>query len=348
MQATAGDVIQLQARVYNYSLADMPDGTRVHARFYAQRWDNTTHDFDGQAFVINELTLDPIPGFNSTANEGKNPNWVFAATTFDTAAHSDSYLVFWVLVWMELNGQLVPEVEGHGLTALPGPATEPVDVAIEPYSNNVGFYRQPFFVAPRTTASRHAPDSVGKLDVDRGTVSPARVSVFEKATVAARLAVDGAPVEPVLLLFFSEDPAHGGEPFDAELVSHIRAGDVYVARVKFQPVTCGAHTIVVAAHAGTARPAIGTATLHVDCKSAERFVGRAENVTSGKPDGKVRVDGDVPFTGTFDLSAATLTITGVLQEVGGAELVKGNGGASFLPVTHFRQSATLASGFIME
>ena len=199
-----------------------------------------------------------------------------------------------------------------------------MDVAIEPYSNNVGFYRQPFFVAPRTTASRHAPDSVGKLDVDRVTVSPARVSVFEKATVAARLAVDGAPVEPVLLLFFSEDPAHGGEPFDAELVSHIRAGDVYVARVMFQPVTCGAHTIVVAAHAGTARPAIGTATLHVDCKSAERFVGRAENVTSGKPDGKVRVDGDVPFTGTFDLSAATLTITGVLQEVGGAELVKGN------------------------
>ena len=125
MQATAGDVIQLQARVYNYSLADMPDGTRVHARFYAQRWDNTTHDFDGQAFVINELTLDPIPGFNSTANEGKNPNWVFAATTFDTAAHSDSYLVFWVLVWMELNGQLVPEVEGMGSRRSPGPPPNP-------------------------------------------------------------------------------------------------------------------------------------------------------------------------------------------------------------------------------
>ncbi len=38
--AKAGDLLTLQARVYNYSLAAMPSDTRVHVRFYVQRWDD--------------------------------------------------------------------------------------------------------------------------------------------------------------------------------------------------------------------------------------------------------------------------------------------------------------------
>ena len=36
--APVGESLQLQARVYNYSLADMPSGTTVHVRFYGQAW----------------------------------------------------------------------------------------------------------------------------------------------------------------------------------------------------------------------------------------------------------------------------------------------------------------------
>ena len=69
-QAPAGESLQLQARVYNYSLADMPAGTAVHVRFYGQQWDNTAlisrvgvRDPGGHAR--------PIPGFNSTSTAAR-------------------------------------------------------------------------------------------------------------------------------------------------------------------------------------------------------------------------------------------------------------------------------------
>jgi hypothetical protein len=116
----------------------MPSGSAVHVRFYGQPWDNATHDFGGPAFVINEVTLDPIPGFNSPSGGGQQPNWELASTALDTTDYADTYLVFWVVVWMEQNGALVAETAGHGLTALPGLTTAPTALAIERYSNNVG------------------------------------------------------------------------------------------------------------------------------------------------------------------------------------------------------------------
>ena len=148
--APVGESLELQARVYNYSLADMPSGTTVHVRFYGQAWDNTAHNFiAGSEFVINEVILNPIPGFRG--GQTLTPNWALASTTFDTTPYSDTYLIFWVVVWMEQNGQLVSEMQGHGITAIPGAMTPPTAVAIETYSNNVGFYKQPFFVCPQDT-----------------------------------------------------------------------------------------------------------------------------------------------------------------------------------------------------
>ena len=37
------------------------------------------------------------------------------------------------------------------------------------------------------------------------------------------------------------DPQQGGAAFDAELIPHIRANDLYVTQVKFHPRTCGTH-----------------------------------------------------------------------------------------------------------
>ena len=103
-----------RVRVYNYSLVDMASGTAVRVRFYGQPLDHTQHQFMGNSFLIGEETLNPIPGFN-TDTGGDAPNWVFARATFDTSNYANTYLVFWVVVWMENNGQLVSEIEGHGL-----------------------------------------------------------------------------------------------------------------------------------------------------------------------------------------------------------------------------------------
>jgi hypothetical protein len=262
-QTTAGESIQLQARVYNYSLADMPVGTAVHVRFYGQQWDNTTYNFTGAAFVIQEVTLAPIPGFNSPSTGGQRPNWALASTTFDTTKYPDTYLVFWVVVWMEQNGQLVPEVAGHGLTAIPAATTAPAAVAIEAYSNNVGFYNLPFFVAPPTSRLGAAPPAAGDLTVQEVATAPTNVLLFDKAMVTATLATDDTSLDAVYVLFYDGDPQQGGETFDAELISHIRTHDTYVTQVKFQPRTCGPHTVVVVAGQQTAYAATGTATVDV-------------------------------------------------------------------------------------
>ena len=179
VQATAGDAISLQARVYNYSLVDMPPGSTVHVRFYGQPWDETRATSPGPAFVINEVILtNPIPGFG-----GQEPNWVLAGTTLDTTTYANQYLIFWVVVWMEQNGKLVPETTGHGLTAIPGPTAAPTAVAIERYSNNVGFYKQPFFVCPKEACPRRgarARPGAESLAVEKVQIAPNRVSLFEK------------------------------------------------------------------------------------------------------------------------------------------------------------------------
>ena len=90
VQATAGDPISLQARVYNYSLAVMPPGSTVQVRFYGQEWDKDRADFTGAAFKIDEVRLDPIPPFNPSSGE---PNWVLASTTLDTTSYADQYLI---------------------------------------------------------------------------------------------------------------------------------------------------------------------------------------------------------------------------------------------------------------
>ncbi len=43
-EANEGDVLALQARVYNYSLQDMPDNATIKVDFYAQEWDDFCFD----------------------------------------------------------------------------------------------------------------------------------------------------------------------------------------------------------------------------------------------------------------------------------------------------------------
>ena len=118
--AIAGDQLLLQARVYNYSLTEMPPGTTVHTRFYGNLWNSTNNTPNGPSFLIGEAVTGPIPAFNTDTS---HLNWqlVPIPKPFDTTQYADQYLVFWVVVWMEnASGSLVGEPPGHGLRMIPG------------------------------------------------------------------------------------------------------------------------------------------------------------------------------------------------------------------------------------
>jgi hypothetical protein len=264
---TAGDALLLEARVYNYSLADMAPDTRVRVRFYGQRWDNTAGHFSGDAFLIGEQVAQPIPGFNSPS-AGSGYNWEMVSTTFDTAAYADTYLVFWVVVWMEDgSGNLVPEMADHGLAGIPGSLTSLADVPIEAHSNNVGFYNQPVFVAPAGSAQAQSPAPVhGNMRIPRAHVAPRLVAPGEKAVVAATLRSRRDAVRGVQVVFYDGDPQQGGKVFDVDFVPHLRANDTYVVRVPFRPTACGRHDIFVVADAGGEAVATEKAHVRVGCR----------------------------------------------------------------------------------
>jgi hypothetical protein len=336
-QTAPTDAIRLQARVYNYSFADMPQGSKVRVRFYGQPWNHQSVGFAGDPFVIDEVLLNPIPGFDSDSTGGQQPNWSLASTTFTPSAHANSYLVFWVVVWMQEgtagDGAMVPEMVGHGLVALPGAATPPAAIEIERYSNNVGLYNQPVFVCPSQCGAPPGA-SVGDGDgptVDALEIAPKRVQQFEPATVTATLAASSeVGHDGVLAIFYDGDPAQGGEAFDANLVPHIRPGDVYATQVDFRPRTCGPHQIFVVAGTETA-----SAKLKVDCApdgTEGFFAGGAKRVGSGKGNGALTLFGDVKAPGPLRLRSATATITSLLLDGGKGELVRGPGGSPFLPL----------------
>ncbi|HXJ81366.1 MAG TPA: VCBS repeat-containing protein [Candidatus Methylomirabilis sp.] len=257
VQATAGDQLLLQVRIYNYSLVDMPAGTKVHARFYGQKVTTKGH-FEGPSFLIGEAVIDPIPGFNSPT-AGSNPNWSMAGTTFDTTPYPDTNLVFWVVVWMEdASGGLVPEMADHGLTQIPGTLTSLADVPIEAHSNNVGYYNQSIYIAPPSgatatkSAAPQSPFAITDVKLESGVsghgVNVAVVKVPDKTVVAATLRAGEADESGLLVRFFDGHPAHGGRMFDVEMVPRIGGGQTWTARVPFRPKTCGVHRIWVAAH----------------------------------------------------------------------------------------------------
>jgi hypothetical protein len=207
--ATAGDQLRLQARVYNYSLVDMPTGTQADVRFYGQVYDNG--NLVGNSFLIGEDVIGPIPGFNSTSTNGEAPNWTLAGTTFDTTGRANQYLIFWVLVWMLAgDGNLLPELEDHGLTQNPAPLSfaQITDVPTEPYSNNVGFYgyNSPFYVAAPDSALAGPPVQEGDLIIDRLSIPTTPILLDGKTKISAHLSTEDTHLGSLLVAFYDGDP----------------------------------------------------------------------------------------------------------------------------------------------
>jgi hypothetical protein len=248
-QATAGNKILLQARVYNDSLADMPADSLIVVRFYGQPWDPNTLQSTGNAFLIDEVELAPLPGFNSISSGGIMPNWVLAETTnLDTTPYSDQYLdqylAFWVLVYMkDTQGNLVAELPGHGLTGIP-PALNSISDAtpyLESHSNNIGFYKSLFYVKPVSAPSTVDPIKAG-LKIDDVTVSASHVFLGQSVTISGLVRTSNE-IDGISIMFFDGDPEKGAKIFDVDQISHIRANGSHFVKTVYHANSCGEHKL---------------------------------------------------------------------------------------------------------
>ena len=265
--ATAGQALTLRARVYNYSLADMAPGATVKVRFYAQAWNNAASDFSGESVLIEEQSLPPIPSFNASGGEGDPINWVWASTTFDTTGYDNTYQVFWVLVWIEQDGDLADEMPGHGLLSVPGSLNAITDAPIEPYSNNVGFYKQPIYILPASTATSDAAAAVPpEFWVESVSAADSDIVENEKSGLKAVLRAGASDVRGITVTFFDGDPAQGGRAFEQEMIPFLSAGQGYAVRASWKPADCGSRTVFVEGY-GEGVTALGELSVDVACQT---------------------------------------------------------------------------------
>ncbi len=316
MRLREEEEVDLRVRVYNYSLTEMPEGTRVHVRFYGQEW----HGVDplADAFLIDEVVLYPIPAFNDP-NPGSigKPNWTIAKTTFTpTAAETGRYLVFWVVVWMEDQiGDLVKEMPGHGLTEIPGRLIDIGQAPIEHYSNNVGLYKQALFVAPKENPEKAS--GISELVLEDLIATPEVAERYGRVEVRGVLKAYGGSVNNITLFFYDGDPDDGGKAFDQEIISHIGAEESYSFAVPFQPKACGLRPIFVQAHPmDGATETLGTVDVVV-CPPLVPIclTGTVTGMASEWDNGMVRLTGEFQLIEPLDLSTARLTIRTLLEEM---------------------------------
>lgn len=310
--ATEGDTVFLQARVYNYSLKAMPAGTEVHARFYRQAIDNSNTPIGDSVLIEdvvladtggNPLTIPPFQGgtLGTTCTQGLvSPNWVMASTSFDTNGLGGQSFIFWVLVWtQDASGALVAELPGHGfspgvtpqtLTAVTSLSDAPLELVTLTYgsltntsptrttsfSNNVGFFKQVFYVQAAATPGplTGAPELSPLLkkptwELKRLRVTPARVRPNQKVVVSADLVSRHAASEDVLVQFVDRESRR---IFDTDMVTHIDAKDTHQISVPYRTASCGTHDIQIIVEPGAKKKQSRTVSFEVQCTAAKKHV----------------------------------------------------------------------------
>jgi hypothetical protein len=265
-EASPDDALTLTARVYDYSLVDTTAPVRV--RFYGQLYCSGSPSSEGSctnwktgaacnpgnlcgdSFQIGQDQIIPlIPGFESSDGSDE-PNWQLASvdflpSNFPATKNGKAEMVFWVVAWMNgANNKPAPEMEDHGLTAIPGAnLTQIYQVKTEAYSNNVGMYpvHQPFFLLPKGAPGAAAP---GTASLQRLSLSTnAKIQLGRRTKVVATVQSTGAPARSVNIAYYDGDPGKHGKMFDVQTISYMDPGVPYYHRSFFTPDTCGVHNV---------------------------------------------------------------------------------------------------------
>jgi hypothetical protein len=254
-EASPSDQLTLTTRVYNYSLVNTT--APVHVRFYGQLYCSSSGSLCGDSFQIGSDQIIPsIAGFKA---QGTEPNWTTASVDFLPANYAatksgNTYMVFWVVVWMQDGNGLVAEMPGHGLTSVPASSmTQITDVPFEKYSNNVGLYgvHQQFYICP-TSGCGHSSDGPGATQ-SGGSLKSIHLSTTpqllleQRARINATLQAAGAIAGPVNIAYYDGNPASGGVLLDVQQIQHMDPVATYAHRTFFTPESCGVHTLYASA-----------------------------------------------------------------------------------------------------
>jgi hypothetical protein len=286
-QATAGDTVFLRARVYNYSLTAMAADSAVHAAFYRQEWDTRLNRPIGDSVLIEEVELTNdngghvIPPFKSGSVDVHGhelPNWVLAQTSFDSTGLGGRHFLFWVVVWaQDRSGTLIGELPGHGLTAKPGTLTAIGEVPLESatvtyestgqtvttsFSNNVGFWKQAFYVAPPTEVPAPSGGILAKLQLQELQVRPAKVRPNQTVVVSALVEARDAQAEGVVVAVVDETRK---KVVDLDLLAHIDANGRHHVAIPYETSGCGLHKLRLVVEPGTKRQRKSSTSFTVDC-----------------------------------------------------------------------------------
>ncbi|MGD0074808.1 MAG: hypothetical protein ABSD31_10780, partial [Candidatus Binataceae bacterium] len=277
-QARQGDQLTLAARIYNLSFLDTDDSSltvpaaSIQARFYGQLYNNETGELEGNSFLIGQTSLPNIPGFKSATETG--PNWRDALVSFDTGSSAfpslaNQYMVFWVVTWMEdANGNLVPEMPDHGLTADPTNLTfsQITDVPTQAHSNNVGMYpvNSPFFIADKNSPPG-ATEGGATLRINDVTLPGATLGGAGRNQLDLLLHATSAPASAIALKLYLDSERLGRQLIGLQRIPYVPADGVFLLHAIFRPQVCGPATIVVSAQADSGASATSKMRTRFPC-----------------------------------------------------------------------------------
>lgn len=248
--ATAGEQLLLETRVYNYSLTDMPPDSATVVQFYVQPWNPSTLSPAGNAVLIDNVGIGPIPGFNSNSNGGTLSNYSVASTMFDTTPYSDQYLVFWVVVvGKDQNGDPIEEMPEHGLTGVPPTLDSLTDALqwIEPYSNNIGMYKSTFYIAPQNNSVTAHTNETEALQLDPVQLSKQTAFLNEPIVVSTSVRPENDRSN-LIVTFYRGNPNRNGKAIEVERLAHVSGGGAHQTQVLYRPQSCGNQRIFVRVH----------------------------------------------------------------------------------------------------
>ncbi len=232
----------------------------------------STHKAIGDSVLINnaDVVSDPVPPFRD--DDGAPLNWVLAGTTFDTKGYEKQYLTFWVVVWMQdANGNLVPEIGGHGLKKIPGVLRSLTGVETENYSNNVGFYNSEFYVFPKDSAAEEATldGEPATIDIGKVQLSTSRALPGQMIDVSALLSANSS-ASGATAVFYDGDPHTGGTAFGLERSPYIAANGTYQVKAPYQARACGTHQLFIVVGKDTPNEILRRAEpVRVDCSASQ-------------------------------------------------------------------------------
>lgn len=263
-QVNKGDKLSLQARVYNYSLQNIPSNV-ARAAFYAAPFNAA--GAPEQAVLIDTVALPEIPRFDPSST---TLNWLLTPfVTFDTSdakyaallpsGQNSSGVMFYVVVWMEDSSMnLITEMPFHGLTARPpSPGiNDPTPTLADwikneqNFSNNVGlFYQEISVISPSLGATRHPLVPVASVDVGKVNVSDNRANIGDRVLLTATLLPTGE-TSGVTVDFYDGDPADGGRLFRVTRIPHLASDAPRLVQALYRPDTCGMHQLFAVVNEG--------------------------------------------------------------------------------------------------